>query len=125
LEFAYLKWILNNLNHIEKLKLRLKNNGLYAVDQAIRRSVIDANFIHQYCMPDTIINLKHFNFYIRSQCQLPMNNNVEKIIHSFKIHPIFIDHGWTNVKCFFDSTMSYQHLSSFMIYTPQYLNNLM
>ena len=62
-------------------------------------SVIDANFIRQYCLPDEVINLIHFDFYISSKCKLTMIN-IEKIIHSFKIHPFFIDHQWTNVNIF-------------------------
>jgi hypothetical protein len=124
-EFGYLKWILNNLNHIRKLKLRLRDGGLYGTDKIIwNNSIIDANFIHRYFMPDTMINLTDFDFYICSECKLPMNN-IDKIIHSFKIHPFFIDHGWTNVKCFFDPIMSYQHLTSFNVHTPRFLDNLM
>ncbi|CAF3948420.1 unnamed protein product [Rotaria sp. Silwood2] len=86
--------------------------------------MVDANFIRQYCMPDTVINLTHLDFYIRSKCESSMNN-IEKIIHSFKTHRFFIDHGWTNVKCSFDPIMSYQHLSSsHIVYIPQFSNNL-
>ncbi|CAF3564796.1 unnamed protein product [Rotaria sp. Silwood1] len=51
-EFAYLKWILNNLNHIKKLKIHLKSDTLYETNKAIWKSVIDANFIQRYCLPD-------------------------------------------------------------------------
>ncbi|CAF4141865.1 unnamed protein product [Rotaria sp. Silwood2] len=121
-EFAYLKWILNNVNHVEKLKIHLINSSLYGTDNVIWNSVIDANFIRQYCMPDRVINLTHFNFRIISKCKLPINN-IEKIIQSFKIHPFFIDHQWTNVKCFFDPIESDQYLSSSMIYKPRFFNN--
>ena len=36
----------------------------------IWRSVIDADFIRQYCLPDRIINLIDFDFYVCSECQL-------------------------------------------------------
>ncbi|CAF1285994.1 unnamed protein product, partial [Rotaria sp. Silwood1] len=86
--------------------------------------MVDANCIRQYCMPDTVINLTHLDFYICSKCASSMNN-IEKIIHSFKTHRFFIDHGWTNVKCSFDTIVSYQHLSSsHIVYIPQFSNNL-
>ena len=97
LEFVYLKWLLNNFNYIEKLQLHLRS--IETRCQNIWKSFIDANFIRQYCLPDTISNLIYFDFYICSQCQLSFND-IEKITNSFKIHPVFVDHQWTNVKCF-------------------------
>ncbi|CAF3078204.1 unnamed protein product [Rotaria sp. Silwood2] len=119
LEFVYLKWLLNNLNYIEKLQVHLRNNKLMERKyQNIWRSVIDANFIRQYCLPDRIINLIYFDFYVCSQCQLSLND-IEQIINSFKIHSFFISHQWTNVKCLFDSITSCQHLLSSFSYTLQ------
>jgi hypothetical protein len=106
-----LKWILNNLNHIEKFKLHLQIHTMYS-DGNFKEYVVDANFIRQYCLPDILINIKHFQFYIVSQCQLLSSNNIEKIINSFKTHQFFIDHQWINVNCVFDPFKSYQHLSS-------------
>jgi hypothetical protein len=123
-EFAYLKWILNNLNHIQQLKLRLRSYGWYGPDNTIWNSVIDANFIRRYCMPDTMINLTHFDFYICSPCKLPIYD-IDQIIHSFKIHPFFIDHQWTNVKCCFDPIKFRQYTSSSIIHMPRYLDNPM
>ena len=57
----------------------------------IKEYVVDANFIYQYCMPDIIINITDFQFYIVSECQL-LSSNIEKIINSFKIHQFFINH---------------------------------
>ncbi|CAF4520212.1 unnamed protein product [Rotaria sp. Silwood2] len=111
-EFAYLKWILNNLNHIEKFKLHLVIHKMYS-DTMIKEYIVDANFIRQYCLSDVLINIKHFQFYIVSECQLLLSNNIEQIINSFKTHQFFIDHQWTNVTCLFDPYKSYQHLSSF------------
>jgi hypothetical protein len=71
-------------------------------------------------MPDIAIHLISFDFYILSECKLPMNNT-EQIIDSFTTHPFFIDKQWTNVKCIFDAKMLYQHLSSSMTYTPRLL----
>ncbi|CAF4408349.1 unnamed protein product, partial [Rotaria sp. Silwood2] len=122
-EFAYLKWILNNLNHIKKLKIHLKSDALYETSKAIWKSVIDANFIRRYCLPDEAINLRNFDFYIFSKCKVPMID-IEEIINSFKIHPFFVDHQWTNIKCFFDSITSYQHLTSSLNYTPRFSNCL-
>ncbi|CAF2008457.1 unnamed protein product, partial [Rotaria magnacalcarata] len=54
-EFIYLKWLLNNLNYIEKLQLHLKNDRLdERKSQEIWKSLIDANFIRQNCLPDRI-----------------------------------------------------------------------
>jgi hypothetical protein len=51
-------------------------------------------------MPDKIINLIDFNFYISTKYKLKIDD-IEHVIHSFKTHPIFIEHQWINVKCFF------------------------
>lgn len=106
-ELTYLKWLLNNINYIIRLELHLY------LDQLGERSVIDADFIRQYCLPDEIIHLKYLDFYIRGICPL-FENDSEKIIHSFQIHPVFYDHQWTNVKCFFDQkgNTSYEHIFS-------------
>jgi len=120
-----LKWLLNNLNYIEKLQVHLRNNKLMERKyQKIWRSVISANFIRQYCLPDRIINLIYFDFYVCSECQLSLND-IEKIINSFKIHSFFISHQWTNVKCLFDPITSCQHLLSSFSDTQQLSNNRM
>ncbi|CAF4005786.1 unnamed protein product [Rotaria magnacalcarata] len=110
-EFVYLKWLLNNLNHVQKLKLRLGSENLYRTDQMIWKSYVDANFVQQYCLPDIINNIIDFDFYISSPCQL-LSIDVEKVINSFRYHPLFINHQWTNIKCFYDPIISYQHLFS-------------
>ncbi|CAF1251594.1 unnamed protein product [Rotaria sordida] len=46
-EFAYLKWILNNLNHIEKFKLHLQIHKMYS-NKMVKEYVVDANFIHHF-----------------------------------------------------------------------------
>ena len=79
----------------------MKNDTLYETNKAIWKSVIDANFIRRYCLPDEVINLRNFDFYIFSKCKVTMID-IEKIINSFKIHPFFVDHQWTNIKCFFE-----------------------
>ncbi|CAF5059272.1 unnamed protein product [Rotaria sp. Silwood1] len=117
LEFAYLKWLLNNVNHVKKLEIHL-----YSED--IGRSFIDANFIREYCLPDHIINLKDFRFYMFAKCQLSLNDT-EKIINSFKINSFFIDHQWTNVKCFYDENISYQHIFSSNFDKYQYFDHLL
>ncbi|CAM4775044.1 unnamed protein product [Rotaria magnacalcarata] len=124
LEFVYLKWLLNKFNYIEKFQLHLRNNQrIQRKCQNIWKSVIDANFIRQYCLPDKIINLLYFDFYICSECQLSLND-IEKIINSFKIHSFFISHQWTNVNCLFDPIMSCQHLFSSFSNTLKLSNNL-
>ncbi len=112
-------------NYVEKIQVHLKSYILIETkSQNIWKSFIDANFIRQYCLPDTIPNLIDFNFYICQHCQLSYND-IERITDSFKIHPFFISHQWTNVKCLFDPIMSCQHLFSSFINTSQISDNLM
>ncbi|CAF4081245.1 unnamed protein product [Rotaria sp. Silwood2] len=121
LEFAYLKWILNNFNHVRKFKLHLQIDRIHSRSAATINEYVDANFIRQYCLPDIIINLTDFHFYIVSQCQL-FSNKIEQIINSFKIHQFFVSHQWTNVTCFYDRFISCQHLSSSIVNRPQFIN---
>ncbi|CAF3989632.1 unnamed protein product, partial [Rotaria sp. Silwood1] len=102
------------------IELLRRSNGNWF--NKILKSFIDANFIRQYCLPDTIPNLVDFNFYICSECQLS-SNDIDKITNSFKIHPFFISHRWTNVNCLFDPIMSCQHLFSSFTNTFQFSNN--
>ncbi|CAF3868350.1 unnamed protein product [Rotaria sp. Silwood1] len=111
LQFAYLKWLLNNINHVIKLEIHLYYDGIWRNHQTIWKSFIDANFIRQYCLPDEIINIRDFDFYICAQCQLS-SSDIEQIRNSFKIDSFFILHQWTNVKCFYDECLSYQHIFS-------------
>ncbi|CAF4155751.1 unnamed protein product, partial [Rotaria sordida] len=122
-QFIYLKWLLNNLNYVEKLQLHLKNDQLdERKSQEIWKSLIDANFIRQNCLPDRIKNLNNFDFYICSQRQLSFND-IEKITNSFKNHSFFLNHQWTNVKCFFDPIMLSQHIFSSFKNTFQFSHN--
>ncbi|CAF4400282.1 unnamed protein product, partial [Rotaria sordida] len=73
-EFVYLKWLLNNLNHIRKLKIYLRSPTIWRPDQLIWKYFIDGNFIRQYCLPDEIINLKFFHFYIGRTYQLSLDD---------------------------------------------------
>ncbi|CAF0836276.1 unnamed protein product [Rotaria sordida] len=125
LEFIYLKWLLNNFNYVEKLQLHLKSNKIIETRyKNIWKSIIDADFIRQYCLPDMITNLIDFNFYISTQCQLSISD-ISKITNSFKIDSFFISHQWTNVKCLFDPIMSYQHLFSSFTNMLHFSNNSM
>ena len=110
-QLNYLKWIFNNLNHVEKLRISLQITNVLKNDATTNGFIIDAHFIRQHLLGDTITNLIHFDFDIISKCEA-MSNDVERIIHSFRVHPFFIEHQWTNVMCVYDSTNSYQHLSS-------------
>ncbi|CAF3981822.1 unnamed protein product, partial [Rotaria sordida] len=123
-EFVYLKWILNNVNYVEKLKLRLYINLTYQEDLMKRHCFIDANFINEYCMPDISRNLIIFNFYILFKCELLSDNNIQIIENSFKIHQFFIDHHWIKVKCFFDPIMSYQYISSTGMIKPKFFDSI-
>ena len=111
LEFGYLKWLLNNINHVIQLELHLYYNGIRRSDQRIWKTCIDANFIRQYCLPDEIINMREFDFYICAKCELS-SNDVERIINSFQIDSFFVLHQWANVKCIYDERVSYQHIFS-------------
>ncbi|CAF1298954.1 unnamed protein product, partial [Adineta steineri] len=124
LEFTYLKWLLNNINHVTKLDIHLYNDNIWAKDQTIWKSIIDANFIRQYCLPDQIINLRNFQFYIYIRYQL-LISDIEKIKNSFRIHPFFIDHQWTNVECFYQQKKSYQHIFSSTLRKLQFFDALM
>ncbi|CAF4024654.1 unnamed protein product, partial [Rotaria sordida] len=122
-EFIYLKWLLNNLNYIEKLQLHIKHDILNErICHNIMKSLIDANFIRQYCLPDLIPNLIYFNFYIYWKCQLSFND-IEIIKNSFKIHPFFISYQWTDVTCLFDPIIECQHLFSSFNNTVQSYNS--
>ncbi|CAM4786287.1 unnamed protein product [Rotaria magnacalcarata] len=118
-QLNYLKWFFNNLSNVEKIKIRLRINGVCKKSPIINESIVDANFIRKYLMSDTTNNLIHFNFYIISICKL-LSNYTERTINSFKIHPFFIERQWTNVKCLFDPIKFYQHLSS----SSSCINNL-
>ncbi|CAF3361200.1 unnamed protein product [Rotaria socialis] len=123
-EFVYLKRLLNNLNYVEKLKVHLKSDKLIETRRRnIWKSVIDANFIRHYCLPDKIINLINFDFYIYSQCQLS-SNDIKRIIKSFYIHSFFVDYKWTNVKCLFDPIIECQHLFSCFTNALQFSDSL-
>ncbi|CAF0879798.1 unnamed protein product [Adineta steineri] len=124
LEFGYLKWLLNNVNHVKKLKIYLYSGNVWKTNEMIWRSLVDANFIRQYCLPNQIINLEDFRFYIRIKCQLPLND-IEMILNSFKINPFFISHQWTNVKCFYDKNNSYQHIFSSILDKHQSFDHLL
>ncbi|CAF3225799.1 unnamed protein product, partial [Rotaria sp. Silwood2] len=93
-------------------------------DELIKNYVVDAPFIRQYCMPDVAINITDFQFYIVSKSKLMSRNNIEEIINSFKIHQFFIDYQSTNVSCFYDRILSYQHVSSSTVNTLQFMNGL-
>lgn len=112
LQIKYLKWLLNNVNYIIKLKIDVRIDQIWATDQTKGNSVVDANFIRQYCLPDHIINLKDFRFYVRLKHESTLKIDISKIINSFKIDPVFISHEWTNVSCVYDEYESYQHIFS-------------
>ncbi|CAF4469412.1 unnamed protein product, partial [Rotaria magnacalcarata] len=67
LEFSYLKWLLNN---VKKLEVLLHSGSVWRTTQMIWKSFINANVIRQYYLPDQIINLNDFRFYIRADNEL-------------------------------------------------------
>lgn len=114
LELVYLKWIINNVYYIEKLKVRL-----YIQIRTNETNVIDVNYLREYIMPDILIHLIDFDFYIVSKCKLLFEHDIEKIIDSFKKDQIFIDRHWADVKCYFDRVLLCQHISSSRIIKPK------
>ncbi|CAF2123792.1 unnamed protein product, partial [Rotaria magnacalcarata] len=123
-EFVYLKWLLNNINHVKNLNLHLGSGELYGANQTIWKSFIDANFVRQYCLPDIITNIIDFDFYICSHCEV-LSVDAGEILNSFQFHPLFINRQWTNVRYLYDPTISYQHLFSTNINTTlQFFNGL-
>jgi hypothetical protein len=120
LQLNYLKWILNRVNYIEKLKLRLD------VKNTMNRNfIVDADVLREHFMPDLAINLINFDFYIASKCKLLLSNDIQRIIDSFKTHRFLVDDHRVNIQCFFDPIMSYQHLSSTTIIEPKFHDGIM
>ncbi|CAF3328527.1 unnamed protein product [Rotaria sp. Silwood2] len=96
-ELNYFKWIINNVYHVEKLKIRL-----VIKNKTNENNIIDINYLRKNIIPAILINLVDFDFYIVSKCKLLFENNIEKIIDSFKNNRISIDRYWRNVQCYFD-----------------------
>ncbi|CAF3284294.1 unnamed protein product [Rotaria sp. Silwood2] len=106
-QLNYLRWIINKVNYIEKLKLHLDIKNIMNDN-----CVINENFLEKYCMPNILVYLIDFDFYIVSKCKLLLLNDIQKIIDSFKSHQFFANGQWKNIKCSFDPIMSCQHISS-------------
>ncbi|CAF3958210.1 unnamed protein product [Rotaria magnacalcarata] len=124
LEFTYLKWLLNNLNHVEKLKLHLGSDIIKQADQDIWESPIDANFVQRHCLPDIINKIIYFDFFISCHIRLqPID--VENVVNSFKCHPLFVSRQWANIKCFYNPIVSCLHLfSTYVNPTLRFYNGL-
>lgn len=103
---------MNNVNHVIKLVLHLSIDSSTEPDQSISQFAVDADFILKYCLPDEIVNLKYFDFYIYKRCKISPND-MQKAINSFKMHEFFIDHQWTNVDCFYEEKLCYEHIFSY------------
>lgn len=123
-EFDYLKWLLNNINHVKKLEIHLYKDEILGAHQTIWNSLVNANFIRLHCLPDQIINMKYFSFYIRVKCQLLLND-IDKIRNSFQTDNFFISHQWANVKCFYNEKQSNQHIFSSNFNKFQFFDLLM
>ncbi|CAF1266246.1 unnamed protein product [Rotaria sordida] len=118
-QLNYLKWIINKVNYIEKLKVRL-----HIKDSMNKNSVIDVNFFRKYLMPDILIHLIDFDFYIVSSCKLLFENDIQRVIDSFKTDQFFIYRYWINIQCYFDPIMSYQHISSTKLIKPIFVHGI-
>jgi len=120
LQLNYLKWIINKVNYIEKLKVRL-----HIKDSLNKNSAIDVNFFRKYIMPDILIHLIDFDFYVVSTCKLLFEDGIQRIIDSFKTDQFFIYRYWINIQCYFDPIMSYQHISSTTLIKPIFFHGIM
>ncbi|CAF0950067.1 unnamed protein product [Adineta steineri] len=119
-QLNYLKWILNNVNYIEKLKIRLD------IKKSVEENfIVNRNIIYKYFLPDVSRNLLDFDFYIASKCKSLLSNDIHRIINSFKTDRFFVNHIFTNVQCVFDPVMSYQYLSSTRIINPKRFDGMM
>jgi hypothetical protein len=101
-------YCLNRNEQDGKLNIHLQSMTVF---KTVWNSITHANLIYHYCLPGQIINLKQFDFYICCRCK-SLKNTFDEIIYSFQFHPFFLNHQWTNIKCFFDPILSYQLLSS-------------
>ncbi|CAM4796645.1 unnamed protein product [Rotaria magnacalcarata] len=84
---------------------------MWRTGQLMWKSVLGTNFIRQYCLPDKMIHLKYFHFYIGRRYELSLVD-IENTINSFKNDTFFILHQWTNIKFLYDKNESYQHIFS-------------
>ncbi|CAF4049853.1 unnamed protein product [Rotaria sordida] len=75
-------------------------------------------------MPDILIHLIDFDFYIVSSCKLLFENDIQKVIDSFKTDQFFIYRYWINIQCYFDPIMSYQHISSTKLIKPIFVHGI-
>lgn len=116
LSLDYLKWILNNLNHIQKLKIDFRCEQYYPT--------VDAKYIQRYCLPDQTKNLIDYKFSVITGGKIPSLDSM-KDVQSFRIDPFFVDHGWTNVRCLFDVTnLTRRIFSCFHLLTSKSAINL-
>lgn len=114
-DFAYLKWLLNKINFIQKLKVVLKNDASNGGRcKSFESLPVDASCIREYCLPHSVPNLVDFQFYIgfkRSLSKFSMNE-IELIQDSFKTHRFFVERQWIHVKCLFDPIRYCQYIYS-------------
>ncbi|CAF4174653.1 unnamed protein product [Rotaria sordida] len=72
-ELIYLKLIINKVNYIEKLKIRLN------IKESMNDNcIIDGNFLDKYLMINILNNLIDFDFYIVSKCKMLFSNDIQK-----------------------------------------------
>jgi hypothetical protein len=119
-QLVYLKSLLNKVNYIEKLNIRLDIKMLRN-----ETCLIDIDFFRKYCLPDILIHLIEYDFYIVSKCEFLFETDIRSLIDSFQSDPFFIHRHWINIECFFDPVLSYQHISSNQIIKPKFFQGIM
>ena len=127
LEFVRKKSDRDELYYLTNLFIDKSNHILlskiYHLDNLYNENV---NIFTNPAYKDILNNLIDFDFYIVSKCKMLFSNDIQKIINSFKIHRFFNDYHWKNIQCFFDQSMSYQHISSNeIIFKPKYFYGIM
>ena len=106
-ELMYLKSILERMNYICELKVRL-----YTEENISYHNLINEKFVHQYCMPDVNVILIIFDCYLISKCHYYYRHSLEDILHSFQENLLLFDRFWKNIRCYYDPIFFCQHLST-------------
>ncbi|CAF1245187.1 unnamed protein product [Adineta ricciae] len=120
-ELNHLKWLLNNLRHISKLRIYLKYRVEWLRNSHSNISnTIDTNFIRQYCLPGILSNLKDFYLYI-GQPFATSTIEMERINDEFTNNLLFLNGQYIKFQVIHDQKRSYQHIFSSNLDQSQFL----
>ncbi|CAF1669954.1 unnamed protein product [Adineta ricciae] len=120
-ELNHLKWLLNNLRHISKLRIYLKYRvGWLRNSHSNISNTIDTNFIRQYCLPGILSNLKDFYLYI-GQPFATSTTEMERINDEFTNNLLFLNGQYIKFQVIHDQKRSYQHIFSSNLDQSQFL----